>query len=273
MEPNSPLKKEAAVKIADHGREAGHWYDEHANLIEEVAKADGKGMTKCTLRQARKLQLARGCTSVIELSAKPGLVNWQIDQAILSALTFPRPETMSEHDFLVEVKKDCKKQAKEAAEEGTRVHAALQFAIQQRTVPPAYTTHVEGMLARMDALCGVQAWRSEVNFVSPFGYGCKLDLISDEWILDLKGKDGTQAELDALELYDEHAMQLASQLEAGCGSQRCGILFFSRNHHGAARIVEVPHDDLLNGFNMFRGLLAYSFAKDNYRPKWASETP
>ncbi len=56
------------------------WYDENGMLI------DG-----ADVRAARKHKLYGSGTTIIDQLKKEGLDIWKLDQAILSAITFPRP--------------------------------------------------------------------------------------------------------------------------------------------------------------------------------------
>ena len=266
--PKSPLTDSAVRKVAAHASEGGHWYDRHGQLIEEVTGARGQPV-RPDLRHARKLQLCRGVTSIIAACSKPQLELWKRRQAILSALTLPRGETESENDWLARVEEDCGQTAAKAAEEGTRIHAAIQAHIQATPYDSAYVLHVSGVLQALDATCGIQAWRSEVPVVSSLGFATKLDLLSDEWLIDFKGKDGDYAELSALKAYDDHAMQLAAGIIALGPERRAAICFVSRTHPGVARLVEVEPKQLERGAKMFVSLLDYTFAKDSYKPEWA----
>lgn len=259
--------------FAKHASDAGNsWYDRFARRIEEVPKADGKGTTPCTLKHARKLDLARGHTSIIRNADKPQLTEWRVQQGILAALTLPRFDTETDAAYVARVMADSKEGAKKAAEEGTRVHAAVQAHFQGQLPVPEYAQHVEGIVRCLIDSTGVSEWQSEQAFVSPLGYGAKLDLMGGGWIVDLKGKENVLTELQKLTTYDEHAQQLAAQRHAAnLPHVRCGILFFSRTQPGAAHLVEVSEEELQRGMRMFRALLRYTFEKDGWRPTWATE--
>lgn len=260
-------------KLATHAKEGGgHFYDQQGNQIESVTSADGKRQIKCTLRHARELQLARGVTSIMGNAHKEALVKWQVKQGILAALTLPRLAGETDEAFVDRVVDDSREQVRQAADIGTRIHAAVQSTIQRTPVAPEMVEPVAKVLAQIDLVCGPQDWRSEVGVASSWGYGTKLDLVSDEWLLDFKSKDGDQAALDAQGTYDEHAMQLGAGGHAidPRRPRKCGIVFVSRTHPGVCRVVGIDADAIERGLAMFRALLDYTFHKDRYRPSWAS---
>lgn len=258
------------IRFAAHASESGHWYDKDANLVESVPSADGKRSLKPTLAHARKLQLAPGVTTIIRCADKPQLAVWLQQQAILAALTLPRLDSEPETSWLARVMQDMKETGKKAAEEGTRIHAAIQSHYEDLPVPADYEPHVEGVERHLLEVCGKQEWRSEVACVNMLGYGTKADLVGDSWLVDFKGKDGDQATLDALDTYDEHAMQLAATAAAlGKDIAHAGIMFVSRTHPGACRMVGINNNELARGMDMFCALLGYWQKKNRYRPSWA----
>ena len=266
----------AGMEAAKHIKEAGHWYDKDGNQIATVRDATNTRDITPDVRHARKLDLGPGITSIIGCADKPPLRRWEKEQAILAALTLPRLEAESEKAWLGRVWQDMGEQAKKAAEEGTRIHAAIQGFFQKEPVPEGYGKHVLGVAEALYVACGTQEWRSEVGCASHLGYGTKADLCSDAWLIDFKGKEGDKAAFDRLETYDEHAMQLAATIVAlqGEGStmpedSRAGICFVSRTEPGLARIIEVPHDALERGMYMFKGLLTYWQVKNRHRPTWS----
>lgn len=252
-----------------HASEGGHWYDRNGNPVYEVLKADGSGMKKTTLREARILSLVPGITSIIKCSAKPALVKWQREQSILAALTLPRKDGETEADWLKRVFVDMDATAANAAEEGTRIHAAVQGAITDGQFDGAYREHVDGVLQLLRLTFGEREWRSEQACAYRLGYGTKADLFADGVVIDFKSKDGDLDALRAMDTYDEHHMQLAATRRAiGMDRAQCGIVMASRTHPGAAILHPVSEDKLERGLRMFDSLLSYWKARNNYDSGW-----
>jgi nucleotide-binding universal stress UspA family protein len=285
--PNSPLKNDAAVKVAKHASESGHWYNAQGQQIAEVMKADGSGYTKCTLAHARKLDLAPGCTTIIGCADKPALTLWKQRQAIMAALTLPRRDSETEKEWMDRVEEDMSATAAKAAADGSAIHAAIQAVIGGEPSDETYLQHVDGALRELRNTLGDQDWRAEVSVVSrPLGVATKIDMVSDAWILNWKSKDGDAAQLAKLAIYDEMAMQSGFELHclgptglaAGLATtapvrlqrRRAAIGFVSRTHC-VTRIVEIERKDLERGFKMFEHLLHYWQTKNRFRPSWATE--
>jgi len=270
-DPHSPLGEKAAVKVAKHaGESKGHWYTKEGHQISQVMKVDGSGYTKCTLTHARKLDLAPGCTTIVDCADKPALTLWLQRQAILSALTLPIRDNETEAQWLERVELDMGETARKAAEAGSAIHAAVQSFISRESYDPIYEPHVRGATDELQRVLGVHAWRAEQSVVSRLGVATKIDMLSDAWILNWKTKDGDQAALSKLALYDDHAMQSAFELSC-LTPRRAAIGFISRTHPGVTRIVEIPQKDLVRGMAMFKALLLFWQARTNYKPSWATE--
>lgn len=277
----SPLADKAAVKVATHASEGGHWWSKFAELIELVPTADGKGVKKTTLREARKLDLAPGITSVIREAAAPGLIEYFCRQHACAARDIAQAVHETEDEWYAKVKDLAGKKAEVARDVGTDIHAAIQAHFHGEPYDSVYTPHVEGFLAALDRTFPGHQWRSEIAVASPRGYGTKIDLASLNAIGDIKGKDGDQATLDELRTYRDHWMQLgagrqalvegrqaASPLHAVASNpDRIGfIAFVSRTHPGACAIKLVEEKLLLRGWHLFERLLSFWSIDRDYRP-------
>jgi len=78
--------------MSDYAKESGHWYQKDGTpaYTQTVKSGKRKGQDRGTnIGDAKKLGLLPSVTMINNILAKPGLENWKIDQAILSALTSP----------------------------------------------------------------------------------------------------------------------------------------------------------------------------------------
>jgi hypothetical protein len=261
------------VVVAKFGSESGNWYSFEGEQIAEVLKADGKGYTRPTLVHARKHQWAPGVTTILNCAHREQLVRWQKEQVAIAACRLPRLDTESDADYIHRLMEASDEVRDVSAEEGTAIHAALQAHFRDEPISANYQPHVDAVTAMLERICGKQAWQSEVAVVSRLGVGTKIDLFSDEWILDHKSKDGDQAKLNGLKAYDNHGMQLAAgRLLLNRPTLRAGIVFQSRTHADACSFVEIPEDKLKRGLAQFKCLLRYWQLTNNFRPDWATET-
>jgi hypothetical protein len=246
--------------------DAGHWYTPDGAPCYTIQGKNGERNT--TLRDARTMNLFPSVTTITKCAAAPGLVNWMVDQAILSALTLPRREGESEADWLVRVKQDSKETARKAADRGTQIHTAIERHFLGRMPDGEMWPYVKGAVATLDAHFPGVTWDVEKSFAHPLGYGGKCDLHSkaDKIVVDWKGKDFTVA--SECKQYDEHIMQGAAYLMGfGIGLEgRFANAFVSRTVPGLTVIIETNPEDIKRGWRMFQNLHAYWCEQNRYRP-------
>ncbi len=246
----------------------GHWYEMSTGAPCYTIVGKNGVERHTTLRDARVMNLAPSVTTVTKCAAAPGLLNWQIDQAIMAALTLTRLDRESDDEFISRVKRDSKEQAKKAAERGTEIHGALERHYQGKPVDGEMWPFVKATTLNLKMWFGDIAWDPERSFAHPLGYGGKCDLHAkaERIVVDFKGKD-FEDPADC-KLYDEHLMQGAAYLE-GFGLREGGRFancFISRNKPGLVCIVEAKPEEIARGWRMFRTLLSYWQEAHAYRP-------
>lgn len=246
--------------------ESGHWYAKDGTPVYEVPRAKGGGMRAATLADARKLGLFPGVTSIIKCAAAPGLELWKQNQVLMAALTLPRVEGESNEALCGRIMQDSGEQARKARDRGTEIHAAIQGHYEGKLPSEEMWPFVKGVSESIRANFGERAWKAELSCAHSFGFGTKADL-HDVAVLDFKGSEFTVEEAPTLKTWDEHAMQLAATREALKKPRaECAIVYVSRTVPGLCRIIRVDEDELIRGWAMFRGLLAYWQAKNGYWP-------
>lgn len=215
------------------GMDSGHWYRRDGSPCYELPTKDG-GLRGINLRWDRHLGLVPSVTTVLQVVAKPQLEMWKVRQGILAALTLSRKEDECDDDYLARVLSDSKQQAKEAAEEGTRIHDAIECSFKGHRVPSTYRPHVEAAREKIaEMFPHVSDWIAEASFAHPCGFGGKIDLHSPSTgiVIDYKGKDGDFSDKKKL-AYDQHYQLAAYQLGKDLPRNVCANLFVSRTHPG-----------------------------------------
>src|SRR3990167_2196389 len=239
--------------------EEGHWYNiEDGSPCYTVKSA--KGLDRpTTLRDAKKMgNIVPSVTTVIKESYKPGLEMYKINQAILAALTLPKNKEESEDDWIVRVKQDAKANAFQRAENGTKIHSAIQSGFEGEQIE-GYTEYYEVAKKEIEKETGHQDWICEKSFASvKYGYGGKIDLLNDKYLIDIKTKEGG---IDDIKLRDEHFMQLAGYGVGVKSKGRLifGVLFASENK--TVKLLWVTDSQMRRGWTMFYSLLNYWYAK------------
>jgi hypothetical protein len=171
----------------------------------------------------------------------------------MAALTMPRVEGETEQEYIARIIRDSKEQGQKAAEEGTRIHGAIEQHYLTGTHPIEYGTHVVAVVTAVEERFGKQEWIAEKSFGTDL-YGGKVDLHAENLVIDFKTKEFTEDKLP--EAYDENVIQLAAY-RAGLGyyEARCANVFVSRNVPGLVHIVEHDEEALERGWNMYSHLL------------------
>lgn len=110
-------------------QKASHWYQfANGSFIgcHEVPCASRPGENRrTTLADARKMRLMPSVTNVLDILAKPALIDWKVTQGILAAVTLPRVPGESEDDFCARVVLDMDAQSQVARDFGTQMHEAI----------------------------------------------------------------------------------------------------------------------------------------------------
>jgi hypothetical protein len=235
-----------------HASENTHWYDKDGNPVYTV-KAKSGADRNTTLADARKLDLKPGVTTIIGLMASPALDMWKQEQLLMAALTTTRLEDESEAEFISRIKQSAKEQSEKARDLGTAIHAKVQCGF-------------EGMIAYKDddyylssfqelaEKTGITFWNCEQSFATD-KYGGKIDLICDDYIIDVKT---TSKPLEGLKTWDSHALQLSAYRRQG--KQKCGILYVN-SESAESKLIMLEEKDLERGYKMFMNLVDLYYNK------------
>jgi hypothetical protein len=241
------------MEIKIRAAESTHWYTREGVPMYTVTGKNGLERNT-TLRDARAMDLVPSVTTILNVVAKPGLDAWKQRQLLLAALTLPRNEDEAESDYLDRIISDSREQGKQAAAQGTDIHEAIQRFYENK--PHDYTDTVWSCNTQITQAFGDQKWIAERSFAHELGFGGKVDLHCDNVVLDIKTKDFF--DLDRVEAYDEHLMQLAAyRVGLGLPEAQCANVFVSRKVVGLTKIIEWTEKDLQRGWKMFLNLLQY----------------
>lgn len=247
---------------------AEHWYSRAGEPAYQQVTQKG-GLRATDLRDARKLGLVPSVTTVLAVVAKPQLEKWKRDQSVMAALTLPRQDGETEETLLRRIYTDSEAQAKAAAEEGTRIHDAIeQYFKEGYPATGPYIAHVRATRAELSRLFpDVGDWVPEASFASGMGYGGKVDLHSPSAgiVVDFKGKDGDFSDGKKL-AYDQHWQLAAYHYGLRLPSNVCANLFVSRTHPGKVASHVWSAADVAEGWEVFEASLRLWKAIKRYDP-------
>ena len=244
-----------------------HWYDRDGTPRYEIEMVKG-GLRPTTIRDARKFGWVPSVTTILGVLAKPALETWKVNQGILAALTLPRIEGEPEGEYLSRVLSDSREQAKAAAEEGSRIHDAIERSFRGLVVDAAYRPHVEAARAEIARLFPeVDDWIPEASFGHASGFGGRVDLHSPSTgiVVDYKGKDGDFSDGKKL-AYDQHWQLAAYNRGLLLPHSQCANVFVSRTHPGAVASHVWTPDEIAAGWRVFDCALATWKALKQYDP-------
>ena len=244
--------------------ESNHWYTRDGVPRYTVIGKNGKERNT-TLRDARTESLVPSVTTVLNVMAKPALIQWLQKQVLMAALTLPRTEGEPEEEYIARIMSDSKEQGRAAADAGTDIHASIQ-GFYEGEVVNRHEAHVKGTVAALDLLYGQQPWIAERAFGHSLGFGGKCDLhsaVGTGIVADVKTKEFTDP--NKIDAYDDHLMQLAAyRVGLGIPFARCSNVFVSRSVPGLVAIKEWEEADLQRGWEMFCSLLKFWQLKNQH---------
>lgn len=246
-----------------------HWYARDGKPSYEI-EAKGGGLRAVTLRDARTLGLVPSVTTVLSVIDKPALTSWKVDQGILAALTLPKVADESDRDYLARIKADSGQQVKDAADEGTRIHDAIERRFKGLVVEDRYLPHVAAVEAELARIFpGVTDWAAEVSFGHSDGYGGKVDLHSPSTgiTVDHKGKDGDFTDGKKL-AYDQYWQLAPYQKGLGFKPGPGANIFVSRTHPGAVASHVWTAEDMAHGLEVFSAALGLWKAMRKFDPSF-----
>lgn len=250
--------------IVSRPSESLHWYTRDGDPQYTVKAKDGSDRPT-TLRDARKLNLVPSVTTIIKCAASPGLEAWKLQQMMLAAMTLPRAPDEPEDAFIQRVVADSKEQAKQAAELGSEIHAALEGYFETGVLTAQYGDYQSGVDDVVIKTFGDRHWAVEKSFAHNKGFGGKIDLHTRDnegVVIDFKTKAFTRENMDKIAGYDEHCMQLAAyRMGLDLPTARCANVFVSVTEPGLVKVFEWEAQELERGWKMFESLMNYWYAK------------
>jgi len=265
LTPLGEVRYKRAMNIA---KESGHWYcRETGEPRFTIIGANGKERAT-TLRDARKHGYVPSVTTLMKEQAKPGIDRWIQRQVLMSALKIQRHDGETEVEYCERIMEDSREQGKAAAERGTELHGAIERAIIGQSTPSdidQYGLHIRNVNNALLAI-GIDMYGGtpERSFACKMGYGGKIDLSGDGFIVDFKSKDtiGDKAGKDLA--YDEHAEQLSAYcmgLDKALLTTKLVNVFVGVND-GLVVVKEWDYDETVRAWNMFSAILDFWKAKN-----------
>jgi len=238
--------------------QGSHWYSLEGEACHQIAKAKGDGMRNVTVTDARKLGLFPSVTNILGVIAKPGLDKWKLQQVAKAAFNRPPDGKESAEYFTDRIIESAFDQVVDAADFGSRIHAALEKIFEGEPVEEELQPYVQPTLDWKREK-GLTFTHREITLVNAGeGYAGRCDVIAQGKkgqlvILDYKTRKTKEGE--KVTTYDGQGMQLAAYAVAHWGEAMldkvtAANVFISTTEPGRMEVCK--HDDLVSEWHAFK---------------------
>lgn len=246
-----------------------HFYTKDGQSMHEVLGANGK-MKATTIREARKLGLFPSVTTIMDVQAKPALLEWMKQQILQTAIEHPfHPDEYQEDVWRKTIMAKTKARTDVAATRGTEIHNKLEHYYTQGHLEPGDEEYIIPAIELIDKEFKGVRWVAESSFVDKeIGYAGRVDMYSKEGIvLDFKTKDKSDIAKAGVQ-YDDHKIQLAAYqegLDLHRDAKRYNLFISThKDTPGQVKLVEAKEFDKY--LNLFYTLVRVWQLKNNYIP-------
>lgn len=165
------------MALINRAERSSHWYHRDGTPCHTVI-AKSTGLPRPTIvTDARKLDLVPSVTNILAIKAKPALITWMQDNAIMAALNTPRNPGEAESDWHTRIAEESERIGREAAEWGELLHEQCE----QRNTLGCFM----GKGEILDYVAGYDEWfrenvveviAAEDKIVHPLGFAGRRDL-------------------------------------------------------------------------------------------------
>jgi hypothetical protein len=191
-----------------------HWYlRDTGEACHEVLKADGSGHRNTNISDARKMRLLPSVTNVLSVIAKDGLTNWKLTKVAEAALANPKRDDETVEYWIDRIMGESGAETADAADNGTRVHKAIEAALAGEEYNEALRAYVAPVLSLLEEK-KITTTVTEHRIINPReGYAGTMDFAgtyggAGRVVLDFKTKRTKPGK--KIEAYDTYGLQLAA---------------------------------------------------------------
>lgn len=155
---------------------SSHWYRADGSPCHSLPRADGNGMRPTTLRDAKALGLFPSVTGILGIFAKPQLDTWKQRQVALAAERVERSDGEPDTNYADRVLTEAFRPVEEAADLGSRIHAALDAYFDGVPYPEDLAAYVAPVIAWKQSKKLVFAEREKVLVNPAHGFAGMMDV-------------------------------------------------------------------------------------------------
>lgn len=243
---------------------ASHWYDKQGNTRYEVEAASGK-MRPTNIKDARKHGWVTSVSTILGTVAQPGLEYWKVQQ-VLKAAYESNPGPLTFEQYAGKITAESKKIGEDAAKRGNEIHNHLEQYLLSNQIDEKDAVFLVPVIELLHENFDLGECIPERSFYHSSGYGGKVDLSHDEYIIDFKTKTTDNFDKDLA--FDNHLMQLAAYRKGlDKPNAKCYNIFISTAKPGLVKLHEWTDKEVQRGEKMFNLLLDYWKLANNFEVK------
>jgi len=228
-------------------------------------------MRASNLGDARKNGWLPSATSVwSDVIARPQLNNW-IQTQLMEALwtELHSADHLSSGGGFPEFEKIARgkysKKQQETMNRGTTIHDHLEIFFKGGDAPREHMFLCDAVERKLSDVCGNSNWVAEASFAHASGYGGKIDLHNDDWVVDFKTKDFADNPDVKEMVYDDQGCQLAAYNQGIGGGRRLLNLFIDFK---TGAVLDWEHEDVSRFQEMFNHALSLWKLIKKYDPSF-----
>lgn len=240
----------------------GHFYSKTGEPVYEVPNVSKGGMRDTTLRDAKKLGLVPSVTTITGVVSRPELDNWKTNQVLEACLRVPRNQCKSIEEWKARVIKESQEVSKSAATIGNEIHNDLELYFTTGNIEDfKHPDFVFPVIELIKQEFPNEKFKSEIAFCdSECHFGGKIDLISDNCIIDFKTK--IKEDVSDVKISESYGLQLAAyhhgmNINPSDNRRVCYNLYISSAKAGNVKLVKLDDEDLMVYKTMFHALLRF----------------
>lgn len=257
------------------------WYRADGTPCHSLPRADGSGPRPTTLRDAKALGLFPSVTGVLGILAKPQLNTWKQRQVALAAQRVSRGPEEPETNYADRVLAEAFKQVEEAADLGSRIHAALNAYFDGVPYPDDLAPYVAPVIAWKQDKKLVFAEREKVLVNHAHGFAGMMDVAvrfgaDGIGVLDFKTRKTKPGV--AVTPYDGQATQIAAYAATFWGEDALPRVFganvyISTTEPGRMEVCAYKPSQLIAEWEVFKMACAIWRHLRGYDPRQPAKQP
>jgi hypothetical protein len=256
-----------------------HWYRVDGSPCHSLPRADGK-TRPTTLADAKTLRLLPSVTSILSIFSKPQLDIWKQRQVALAAERVERCDGELDDTYADRVMAAAFRQVAEAADLGSRIHAALESYYVGVPYPEDLAPYVAPVVKWKQEKQLIFAQREKVVVNLAHGFAGTMDVAvrfgDGIGVLDFKTRK-TKPGMPIIP-YDGQAMQIAAYAATFWGEESLarvygGNVFISTTEPGRMEVFTYRPEQLVVEWETFRMACAIWRHLRNYDPRQPMSRP